>query len=579
MQISRGIHNSLGEIKSSTDLLTNHTVFSDIQGSLHFKPISDGELPPELALTFIHEVTHHWCFASPVGTAMFVLKMRALREASLLRNQLGRSRECFLDAIVTHDSALAILRPFAEGLALFAEYDAWSLTPAVFSWPLILTAKLSKVVFDKIKGDPTNLARLFLRECRSLPDSRKGKADLLVQQLTGGYLSGYLTVKTFWEANFIRAGGMTRDGDKFLSFMRSYIYDDLSLVSLLLEESSQIESKVERIGRYIPERLMNLLRADLPGMLREYERYRNQLRAPRLALSDSLSVDDIEFVQGISQDCERAAEGQKRLVAALVEMNEPDVTGHLDGGHFAREFANLSSILLGQRHYICIGSDAVDVKVDESGRVLAYELDGQLRAGGKALPGVSPGQGLGTLEVHLVPILNSFILSISRGSKVVLSTITEDGPYNFKEQFIGKLERDFIQLFSELLHRDLMVILKSEWAEAEYTAVLREVELSTKRFYCHMATLRYKRDSEKDIENEMNEDGFWTVLGRDSDFILQFAYLSILASTFSSETEVQDSLRRDGISYEEILARVDAIERRYGIYFLTRGGGAVAAWV
>src|SRR5512140_1897925 len=63
------------------------------------------------------------------------------------------------------------------------------------------------------------------------------KENLLVQPLScahGGYFPGYLTVKSLW-AGCTHKDERFFDPDFFLTFLRSFVYDDMSLVAKLLD--------------------------------------------------------------------------------------------------------------------------------------------------------------------------------------------------------------------------------------------------------------------------------------------------------------------------------------------------------
>jgi len=579
MRYSQGLHLSLADSISSTDIYSNHTILSDLQLRLHLKPINDGEMPPELVPTFIHELTHHWCFASPVGTALFVTKSKALLEASLLCYGLGGREETLENALLTYDASIAMLRPYAEGLALFAEYDAWSLTPLYLSPPLGYIAIFSHAVFERVKDvDPANVARLHLILSRTLPEARNKKADLLVQSLAGPYLPGYLTIKNVWRAHLSKAG-RTVDSDKFLSFMRSYIYNDFGLVSLLLDNSIGIDAKIERIGKYIPERLLQLFDVDLLELINTYEKHCLD-SSPKLSRLISLSIEDMKLVDGILQEPESARLGQERLVNAIRDLLKPDTQNHWDDGYLANGMSKIWSTLFAQRHYICIGSTPVIVKLDQSGRVYAYDLDGSLMSGGPALPGVMPGDGPGILDVHLVPISGTLVLNIARKGETVLSNITEDGPYNLKKQFIGKLDRDFILNVDKMLQGNLNAILKkSEPMRLHHNNVLYQVKRGTERLYTYIASLPFGGSEAKAVKEKLCQTGFWDVFERDSDLIRQIAYLSILTSTLVPNDEPRDILANEGIDYENLRRRISKIEKCNGISLFAQPPGSIVSWI
>ena len=106
------------------DLVSNHTVFPNPE---HYQALLHGEdLPASTFSSFIHEATHHWCFISPVGTALSALHCSVARRA-LHWLATGDESETMaaLEDLCAYEIALSWLRPLNEGLALFAEYDVF----------------------------------------------------------------------------------------------------------------------------------------------------------------------------------------------------------------------------------------------------------------------------------------------------------------------------------------------------------------------------------------------------------------------------------------------------------------------
>src|SRR5215813_1003714 len=111
-----------GDEYARTDLVSNHTVFKDQE---YYRALLQGQdLPVHTFSSFIHEATHHWCFISPVGTALSLLYLSVARKALrwLNTNDYSQFQEA-LDDLCAFEVAVNWLRPLNEGLAQFAEYD------------------------------------------------------------------------------------------------------------------------------------------------------------------------------------------------------------------------------------------------------------------------------------------------------------------------------------------------------------------------------------------------------------------------------------------------------------------------
>jgi hypothetical protein len=108
--------------RSSTDLLSNKTILRGYTQAREIALVGLGIYPEQTLPQFLHELTHHWCFNSPVGLAVALLQLEAA--AIVVRGERRpafreRARDCLVKAAV----ATSLLWPIAEGMALFAEFD------------------------------------------------------------------------------------------------------------------------------------------------------------------------------------------------------------------------------------------------------------------------------------------------------------------------------------------------------------------------------------------------------------------------------------------------------------------------
>ena len=171
---------------------------------------------------FLHEWTHRWCFQSLVGSALALLRMRAAcREF--------RDRSAF-DDYVRCMTASTILEPVAEGLALFAEFDTY---PGRSPW-LSQTLVTSLMLFaPAIKTDdkPMLPIEALLQTLRRDPLLLERKAGIYARpaDVLDPYLVGYLSVRSLW-CQMATACSELNDRDLFLSYLRSYFYDDPGMV-------------------------------------------------------------------------------------------------------------------------------------------------------------------------------------------------------------------------------------------------------------------------------------------------------------------------------------------------------------
>jgi hypothetical protein len=256
----------LGSLAATTDLVSNATNFpridlqTDAGWLFRLGPSPEQHLP-----SFLHEATHHWCFQSPVVSALVTVLFEAQRQvAGIIMLEDDQERlNCLRsaqDRLARFEATLAVLRPLSEGLACFAEFDA---TPRfktrVRSEPMNWAAMgfgmplpgepwedTTMIIFgDKPPegADPSTvevdqwLMRLVgrMRVGQPLLDR---KANLLIQPFDiahGGYLPGYLSVKTLWHVLSLQVPRFRNETDLLLVFLRNFFFDDPGLVSVLLD--------------------------------------------------------------------------------------------------------------------------------------------------------------------------------------------------------------------------------------------------------------------------------------------------------------------------------------------------------
>ncbi len=167
-----------------------------------------------------------------------------------------------------YESAISLMRPLAEGLALFAEFDALPDDSPVISLPIMMSAiSFANPEENDQRPAPDQwnslVSRLLLRH-RLSPRFIEKKAALLKQPVGAtagsGYLAGYLTVKNIWDY-LKRRNSKLWDSDLFLTYFKTVFYDDFGLVAVLLDPDTEIMTTgagdrdcVERIMRYFLHR-------------------------------------------------------------------------------------------------------------------------------------------------------------------------------------------------------------------------------------------------------------------------------------------------------------------------------------
>jgi hypothetical protein len=241
-------HCSVGDARSITDPVTNWVMISgvDLKRDLA-NMIRGGKYPLSCLPIFLHEAVHHMCFDSPVGMALSMLQLRARRKALLhITNSQSSAVDKYdvAEDAIRYESAIHIMRPLAEGLALFGEFDAFPGDSPVMSNVM----KIMAINFREPREERETIAdtaRRILWGTRVGSLFTERKADLLVQPLvttSGGYLAGYLTVKNLQLILMKKMqSGRFLDSDLFLFYLLTYFYHDFGFVATLLDPDHELD--------------------------------------------------------------------------------------------------------------------------------------------------------------------------------------------------------------------------------------------------------------------------------------------------------------------------------------------------
>src|SRR5690242_19137561 len=96
--------------RSTTELLSNHTILRGYHEPHDIALAALGIYPEHTFPQFLHELTHHWCFNSPVGLALALLQLEAAAivvQGETTQSARERMRDCLIRATV----ATTLLRP------------------------------------------------------------------------------------------------------------------------------------------------------------------------------------------------------------------------------------------------------------------------------------------------------------------------------------------------------------------------------------------------------------------------------------------------------------------------------------
>jgi hypothetical protein len=177
-----------------------------------------------LVAPFLHEFTHHWCFSSLVGNALAFTELRV----NALSGRLPQFRPLCARDYLAVNCLSALLRPIAEGMALFAEFD---LEPSEWEFKSGTPLTAAELCFSAESGEPFSklMWAQFRRDAAHI--DRKASIYLNDFETQEGYLPGYMLVKSLFNAMIVKVPDITPE--LFLAYVRCFFWEDPGFVSLL----------------------------------------------------------------------------------------------------------------------------------------------------------------------------------------------------------------------------------------------------------------------------------------------------------------------------------------------------------
>lgn len=389
-------------------------------------------VPTPLLADVIHEAVHHWCLNTPVGGAL-ALAREQLLEAILSEGsvRLGAAlyyRQTYL---------MELLRPVMEGLACFAEFDAYPSIANLRVDPLLWTSIMAHPDTEFSRqggqaGEADHIIRETLRELRGDEATARRKDNLLTQPLnpinSGGYLTGYLLVKGL-RARVHKRTRLAEDSELWLAFLRAYFLYDIELAQAVLDtpglEGDNFLEPLPEAGEFFMSRLRELSDPELCAQrLEEYNdafgegedpTRRDQIlaRALRTSMTAQTSWD--------------------RLVdAKLLQLHERSGNEIIDGIRY------LTEVQVRTRAWICVATLEGNLVHTDQGPVRFFDQDGVPRVVQGQLVQGAPElteelvqdayDGPGSLEYWVGPpeVGSVYVLSSTRGVHACLAAWSQD---------------------------------------------------------------------------------------------------------------------------------------------------------
>ncbi len=573
------LHCSLGEGRSQTDPVTNWTLISGVELDRDLAYMMQaGKYPRAYLPDFVHELVHHSCFHSGVGTALALLQLRARRRSVLVDEEKDADeidRWGVLEDTVRYETAISHMRPLAEGLALYGEFDALPGSSRILSEIMMMTGvafvDLAGVTNEtSIHEGAQKLTKLLLRE-RLGASFKKRKANLLARPLTttaGGYLPGYLTVKNLWYALVPRCEKLL-DTDLYLQYLRTFFYDDYAYVATLLDPATEISfvgagpnDSAQAISLYFQQRLARLFEFTNDEELSRYE--------------DSVLAGEHGPLLGA--DPALAQRGRELLDAMVSELDFDGAPDTLE-----KMLRRSDHWRLAQRDLMCVGSFKAPVRVNEHGRVNIGERE--LAGGGTrlavfsvaGLPECEADSGEGSVEFFLSPAGRYSLHAVTLNGKLVaVGSLSPNLTDELLEQITAGYRTSFLEASAE---RDawraiVSAQLHSETSQALYLEHYRKnARWLADAIYLAKALAHTPDEALDNAIALLSQDGFYSVLGKDYDAVMGAARLSLINGFSKTRATADPLVPTDGTDLEFVLAAIKRGEEMSGAKLMHERNG------
>ncbi|MEM7116337.1 MAG: hypothetical protein AAF614_28135 [Chloroflexota bacterium] len=593
---------SFGSGRSWVNLVNNQTYLSDIELVKYIQDIWDrggiGGLPNALLLPFLHEATHHRCFQSPVGFVLAVLELRARRKAlskiakwtvdepgneveflakfiDLIDQAFDYAEKDYTDIeiaedVLRYEIAQTLLRPMAEGLALFAEFDIVSrlqskvqsnvLTQATFMFTdnFLFTDNVLEGNIETL-FDLLTLARPDVRFPKILYEARtseigvKRKADLYAQSFTSqnsDYLLGYLTVKDLWRHAMLKCRRLANETDLFYMFLHQYIYYDYELVAALLDSRTTEFESIIAINEHIVNRLEHFLQLDFESCIDQYEAF--ILRGAK---------DDDYPLQMMQTDMEYAQLGKRLFDNLLDDINN-------SGTHTSIQIG-LDVKTLDQRDFLLLGSIEGSIQVEDSGKITLFrENTPVFSICTKEV--VIPIVGEGAIEFHIAPRDPAQrFLSIWVGSELILTVVRgvndEEGyfeDHHVKER-VSSAKLKTVQ--NDLYHLGLQTFMEKSGFRLVIDHMLGQMPDVVRRIYANSALATITDDDKHErCQKVMHEHGLYKILNEDNALLQSLALLSNSCSVVPRKREIEKLFAENKLDLQATLSSLKKCTNQYG---------------
>jgi len=352
--------------RSFTHPISNTVVLNRLDIGKYLTDTLVGKFPVSQLPVVLHELTHHWCFASPVGTALSILAMGSRAGIVAAGNGVWPDHGDVCRSEVNYNFTMSMLQPLLEGMAEFAEFDLMPGNSRVASQLMsnvpIFFLQREQLGEQMLENFSNGLKRyrtdaLFLERKKSLFTNS-------FDCTKSGYLAGYLFVKGMHGYTRFRTA-LFEDTDFFLLYIRSFFFDDWDFVRLLLERNTDPLESPELIMDYFIKRIQLFFMMDHNSSAARFEEE---------ILGQKGVTYIVRFNQTIGHLFSCPVIAHKREDSLQTLMNE-HISLLEKAGEAVPSQALLIEALLQYRDAITLGHAVMEARISEAGRLAIFNSD------------------------------------------------------------------------------------------------------------------------------------------------------------------------------------------------------------
>jgi len=359
------------------------------------------------------------------------------------------------------------------------------------------------------------------------------KADLLLSPLSnlrGGYLAGYLCVKTFQE-QCEHATALAEDTDFAYLYLIHFLMDDYGMVDVLLAEHDDPVNAIQRVADHITARIeliaSPLFSKHIATDMRSFETWLNKQRP-----SPSASARRFSRVH-------RSSFSRGAFASASSKFYEANAAASRD--------LDLDLDLLESHLFFVLGSVVGTASFHDDGRTFVFEYGDDRTTELQSLCEMTPGDHEAEMTQLLVPVLAASAGSIAVDDSILAIERPDSFAGTVLESILGrKVSHRDGSIAGIHARQDLLVSkLKSTGRMPQIIAALASASGLAQSYYNGLGLSGVAKTPAQleHIVHMMNDTGVWEILNKRRDLVLTLSILSIASSNRRGRLMLRDRFK------------------------------------